>query len=330
MTTPAGAAWRPTASRARLELRARLLGLARGFFAARRVLEVDTPQLVSAPASDATLQPAEVRLGVGGDGGARYFLHTSPEYAMKRLLAAGVGDLYQICHVFRADERGALHNPEFTLIEWYRLDFSLEALMEEVAALVAELLADRAPRLAAEQLRYRDAFRAELGLDPLEAAEADLRSAAVAAGLDPLSAVDCDRDQLLDALMGLRVGPRLGRGRLTFLHRYPASQAALAELDPEDPRVALRFELYVEGIELANGFRELRQEAEQRRRFESDQALRQRRGLPVHPLDEALLAALAAGLPAASGVALGFDRLVMLAAGVTRIDEILAFPIERA
>jgi lysyl-tRNA synthetase class 2 len=328
MTTPAGAEWRPTATRARLELRARLLERARGFFAARGVLEVDTPQLVKAPATDVTLRPAEVHLT--GDGGRVYFLHTSPEHAMKRLLAAGVGDIYQICHVFRGDERGALHNPEFTLIEWYRLGFSLEALMNEVAALVTELLGPRAPPLELEQLPYRDAFRAELGLDPLEAAESALRSAAVAAGLDPQSAAACDRDQLLDVLMALRIGPTLGRGRLTFLHRYPASQAALAELDPEDSRVALRFELYLEGIELANGFRELQHEAEQRRRFLGDQALRQRRGLPVHPLDEALLAALAAGMPAASGVALGFDRLAMLAAEVTRIEEILAFPIERA
>jgi lysyl-tRNA synthetase class 2 len=326
MTMDAASTWRPLADRRTLEGRARLLAATRAFFAERGVLEVDTPQLVNAPVSDVNLQSAEVRLA--GAAGRLHFLHTSPEYAMKRLLAAGSGDIYQICHVFRAAERGPLHNPEFTLIEWYRLGYSMEALIDEVAALVRALLGHSATPV--ERLSYQEAFRHSIGIDPLAAPLEVIRHAAREAGLAQASAADADRDQLLDFLMSVRIGPRLGKGRLSFVHRYPASQAALAELDPDDPRVALRFELYAEGVELANGFRELRGEPEQRRRFVADQEARRRRGLPVHPLDEALLAALAAGLPDVSGVALGFDRLAMLAAGATRIDAVLAFPIERA
>jgi len=304
-----------------------MLAATRAFFATRGVLEVETPQLVNAPVSDVNLHSAEVRLA--GAGRALHFLHTSPEYAMKRLLAAGSGDIYQICHVFRGAERSRLHNPEFTLIEWYRLGFSMEALMDEVAALVAALIG-REPAAPPERIRYQDGFLRTLGIDPLAAPIEALRGAAREAGLAEAAAAASDRDQLLDFLMAVRIGPALGQGRLSFVHHYPASQAALAELDPQDPRVAQRFELYAGGVELANGFRELGSEPEQRRRFVADQALRRGRGLPVHPLDEAFLAALAAGLPAASGVALGFDRLVMLAGGAARIDDVLAFPIERA
>ncbi|MGH8260886.1 MAG: EF-P lysine aminoacylase EpmA, partial [Steroidobacteraceae bacterium] len=274
-------------------------------------------------------------------------LHTSPEYAMKRLLAAGSGDIYQIAHVVRGRERSRLHNPEFTLIEWYRLGFTLEALMSEVDRLVRELLEPRPEPLGSppsplgsERITYRDAFLRELGLDPLTAAFGELEQAASrfgytvsrASARSERSATDggAERDELLDLLMATAVGPRLGQGSLTFVHRYPASQAALAAVSPEDPRVALRFELYCEGVELANGFRELGASDEQRARFEADQAERRRRGLPVPALDERLLAALAAGLPACSGVALGFDRLLMIAVGARHIHAVLPFPTERA
>jgi lysyl-tRNA synthetase class 2 len=265
---------------------------------------------------------------------APHFLHTSPEYAMKRLLAAGSGDIYQICHVVRGFERGALHNPEFTLIEWYRVGVTLEALMQEVERLVRRLLDAAAADYRTEQLSYREAFVRELHLDPFETSLATLEEAARVAGYRapsaPEQAAVDRRDELLELLMGTVVGPRLGRGSLTFLHGYPASQAALARLDARDPRAARRFELYCEGIELANGFHELASAAEQRARFERDRAERGRLGLPAHALDERLLAALAAGLPDCCGVALGFDRLVMLATGARQIDEVLAFPYERA
>jgi elongation factor P--(R)-beta-lysine ligase len=325
-----GVDWRPGASRARLTQRALLLARVREFFAARGVLEVDTPLVVNAPVSDVHIHSATVRLR---DDGPELFLHTSPEYAMKRLLAAGSGDIFQVCHVVRGYERGRLHNPEFTLIEWYRVGFGLERLMDEVDELVRSLLGPAAGPRRTEHLTYREAFRRELGLDPLEASLAELSRAAAPLGLStsPLdNSAASARDELLELLMGARVGPRLGQGAFTFVHGYPASQAALARLDPGDPRTARRFELYGDGIELANGFHELASAAEQRARFSADNAERARRALPVHAPDERLLAALAAGLPDCAGVALGFDRTLMLATAAAHIDEVLTFPTDRA
>ena len=252
---------------------------------------------------------------------------------MKRLLAAGSGDIYQICHVVRGHESGRLHNPEFTLIEWYRVGFSLQQLMDEVEALVKALLGANAPP-ASERISYRDAFLRELGLDPFAASAAALARAAQPLALSGAGASapedgGLSRDELLELLMGAVVGPRLGAGALTFVHGYPASQAALARLDAGDPRVAQRFELYCAGIELANAFHELAAASEQRARFEEDNARRARLGLPAFPLDERLLAALAAGLPDCAGVALGFDRTLMLSVGAAHIEEVLPFPTVR-
>jgi elongation factor P--(R)-beta-lysine ligase len=264
-----------------------------------------------------------------------FFLHTSPEYAMKRLLAAGSGDIYQICHVVRGFERGRFHNAEFTLVEWYRLGFTLDDLMNEVDALVRALLGPVASGHASERITYREAFLRELQLDPFTASLAELGEAAKKSGfagaaIPADSATHPHRDELLDFLMGTMVGPRLGANALTFVHGYPATQAALARLDPQNPRAALRFELYCAGVELANGFHELASATEQRARFNHDIAERRRTGLPAFPPDEFLLAALEAGLPECSGVALGFDRTLMLASGAKTIDEVLPFPTERA
>jgi lysyl-tRNA synthetase class 2 len=332
--TAGGADWRPSAAAARLKARAALLARTRGFFAARGLLEVDTPLVVNAPVSDVHIHSATVQLAHAA--GAPLFLHTSPEYAMKRLLAAGSGDIYQICHVVRGFEQGRLHNPEFTLIEWYRLGVTLDELMDEVAALMRDLLGSPGARRADERLSYRDAFLRELELDPFTATLAELAQAAALIGFREVAAAasaagnEVQRDELLELLMGARVGPRLGHGTLTFVHGYPASQAALARLDTSDPRTARRFELYCDGIELANGFHELINAGEQRARFEQDNSERRRMRLPVHPPDERLLAALAAGLPDCAGVALGFDRALMLAVGASHIDEVLAFPTVRA
>ena len=317
--------WRPSASVAALRRRALSLCATREFFRARRVLEVETPIMVNAPVSDVNIRSISVELT--GDRGTRRHLHTSPEYAMKRLLAAGTGDIFQVCHVFRGAERGRRHNPEFTLIEWYRLGFSLDALMREVADLVRVLLGGDVPL---EFISYREAVRKHAGFDPLDADLATLRGAAQALGYDATRARDAGRDELLDLVMGAQVGPALGASALTFVHRYPASQAALARLDPEDARLALRFELYHHGLELANGYHELADAAEQRRRFACDQQSRAARGLPPVSIDARLLAALESGLPDCAGVALGFDRVLMLAQGASSIDEVLAFPTERA
>ena len=317
--------WRPTATLAALRHRARALRTTREFFAARQVLEVETPAMVNAPVSDVNLGSVSVQVPGRGDP---MFLHTSPEYAMKRLLAAGSGDIYQICRVYRGAERGRQHNPEFTMLEWYRLGFTLEDLMREVADLTRELLGTA--QLPVEFVSYREALQRHAGFDPLDADLAKLQDAARELGLSAEHAVKAGRDELLDLIVGARVGPALGAAALTFLHRYPASQAALARLDAEDPRVALRFELYHHGVELANGYHELASGAEQRQRFAADQKARASRGMPTFTLDAKLLAALDAGLPDCAGVALGFDRVLMLATGASSIDDVLAFPVERA
>jgi lysyl-tRNA synthetase class 2 len=323
---PAREEWRPTSSLRGLRRRAQLLARTRRFFAARGVLEVDTPLLIRRAVTDVHLHSAEVQLP---GTHTPLYLQTSPEYAMKRLLAAGSGDIYQIAHAVRGQEHSRWHNAEFTLVEWYRLGWSLHALMEEVAQLATTLLGEAAPTRT-EFVSYDEAFLRVLGCSALTASVDELRERARAGGLDVALASDCTRDELLDWLMATRIGPHLGTDSLCLLHRYPASQAALARLDPQDARVALRFELYCRGVELANGFEELGDAAEQRARFEADQHERQRRGLPVPEIDTALLAALQAGLPPCAGVALGFDRVLMLALGARSIEEVLPFPTERA
>jgi len=317
--------WRPTAALATLRRRAAALDTTREFFRQRGVLEVETPAMINSPVSDVNI--GSVRVEMPGGDGRPLFLHTSPEYAMKRLLAAGSGDIYQVCHVFRGAERGRQHNPEFTMLEWYRLGFSLEQLMDEVADLVLALLGRELP---VEKISYREAVHRHAGFDPLDASDDVLRHAAGELGLESTRARDAGRDELLDLVVGARVGPALGASGLTFVHRYPASQAALARLDSADPRLALRFELYHRGIELANGYHELTDAAEQRMRFGNDLELRKARSRPAFSIDQFLLAALEAGLPDCAGVALGFDRVLMLAVGAATIDEVLAFPTERA
>ncbi len=288
-------------------------------------MEVQTPVLSSATVTDVHL--ASLQTNIAGRG--RFFLQTSPEYAMKRLLAAGSGDIYQIARAFRDGERGTLHNPEFTLIEWYRVGFDAAALMADAAALLMSLLEEL--RLGeAEHLSYRQAFLDQAGIDPLTATVPVLLDCLQAHGVPLPAQPPTERDLCLDLLMSMVVGPKLGAGRLTFVHSYPATQAALARLDARDPRVAARFEIYLKGIELANGFHELADAGEQRRRFERDVDLRRARGLQTAPIDERLLAALAAGLPDCSGVAVGFDRVAMIAAGARSLDAVLAFPVERS
>jgi len=317
--------WRPTAALETLRLRARLLGEVRAFFAARAVLEVDTPLLVQCAVSDPQLHSAQVRLpGHAGD----LFLITSPEYAMKRLLAAGSGDIYQMSHVFRGEEAGRLHNAEFMLVEWYRRGYTLAALMHETAQLAGQLLA--LPDCTPELLSYAQAFERHVGVDPLRLDEAAARALALAHGLDAGAATRFSQPELLDWLMGSVIGPQLGHERLCCLHHYPAAQASLARLDPADPRLALRFELYFQGVELANGFEELADAREQRTRFQADRRERQARARPAHAADERLLAALQAGLPAVAGVALGFDRLLLLRTGARELAAVMAFALERA
>ncbi len=253
---------------------------------------------------------------------------------MKRLLAAGSGAIYQLCKVFRDGEAGRLHNPEFTMLEWYQPDCDHHALMEMLSALVRDALADYTPLADTEKLSYREAFLRYTGIDPFAASTADMiawaEERATHAGRPPQSLDSSDIDGWRDLVLTHGVEPHLGRGRLTFLYDYPASQAALARVRDGSPALAERFELYLEGIELANGFNELTDPREQARRFDGDLARRRASGLAPVPRDEFLLAALTHGLPASAGVALGIDRLVMLAAGERDIGAVMSFPLARA
>jgi lysyl-tRNA synthetase class 2 len=319
--------WRPSATRETLAARAALLARARGFLAACGALEVETPALSVGAAPD----PHLASLAVDAPGGARY-LHTSPEFPLKRLLAAGYGDCFAFQKVWRGGEVGARHQPEFTMLEWYRVGWDHHRLMDEVAALIGELLAPRLALAAPEVITYRAAFEDALGIDPHAAPLLALDALVAGAGFD--AQMDLDRDAKLDLLASHLVYPRLGRGRVTLLTDFPASQCALARVRPasapgEHP-VAERFEAFVEGIELANGYHELADGAEQRARFAQAAAQRVARGLPAMPVDERFLAALDHGLPDCAGVALGFDRLVMLALGARSLDEVVAFPWTRA
>jgi lysyl-tRNA synthetase class 2 len=302
-----------------------MLTRARAFFEHRGVLEVETPILSAAAVSDPQIESLATQ--IAGLPGRRY-LCPSPEYAMKRLLAAGSGDIYQICKVFRDAERGRWHNPEFTMIEWYRVGLDDTALMNEVEALIGVLLAPARTLGAAERLSYSDALRRHAGVDAFDSTEEQLLAAARRHGIH--CDAQLDRDAKLDLLMGLIVGPRLGLGDPCFVCDYPATQAALARLKPGVPRVAARFELYLDGLELANGYHELAQPEEQRARFTHDLALRGMRGQVQPPLDENFLAAITSGLPDCAGVALGFDRLVAIALGADKLADAMAFNIENA
>ncbi len=314
--------WKPTASIATLELRAAMLRAAREYFVATRALEVETPALSAAAVSDVHLASVTARAC-----NQACFLHTSPEYAMKRLLAAGCGDIWQICKVYRDDESGRWHNPEFTLIEWYRVGIDHHSLMSDVERLIGAMLPPAKQFDRAERLSYREAVQLHAGVDAFVDPTAVLVARLESAGIEVPRNMGDERDACLDLIMSTLVGPALGRERLTFIYDYPASQAALAKV--RGP-VASRFEAYLDGIELANGFHELADADEQRARFEQDQRERAKRGLPVNPGDERFLAALEHGLPECSGVALGFDRLVMCATDARHLDEVLTFPFERA
>ncbi len=303
--------WRPAAGIGVLKRRAELLAAIRAFFAGRGVMEVETPCLAAFPTPEPHIEAFEVE--------GRY-LQSSPEFAMKRLLAAGSGPIYQISRAFRRGEVGRFHNPEFTLLEWYRPGFDHLALMREVDDLLQHTLA----LPPADDLTYREAFLEALDLDPLSCPTEDLAAAARALGLQ---GEGWGRDELLDVLMSHRVGPGLGWERPVFLYRYPASQAAYARRRGE---VAERFELYIKGVEIANGFHEVTEAREQRKRFDEEQARRRALGREAVPVDERLLAALEAGLPPCAGVALGIDRLLMAALDLPTLHEAMAFPWERA
>ena len=323
---------------ARNRIRAAMLG----WFAQAGFVEVDAAALQVSPGNEAHLH-AFATNAIGNDGvGHPRYLHTSPEFAMKKLLAAGETRIFSLSHVFRNRERGPLHSPEFTMAEWYRAGEGYTSVMDDCVALIrlaASLAGGQAlrfrgrdcdPRAAPDRLSVAEAFRRHAGIDLLATVDAAgapnaarLAAQMQAAGLR--AAADDTWSDMLSRILVDRVEPHLGQGRITILDRYPAAEAALARRAADDPRVAERFEIYACGVELANGFGELTGPAEQRRRFEAEMDEKQRVHCERYPLDEDFLAAVAQ-MPEASGVAMGFDRLVMLAAGAARIEDVMWVP----
>ncbi|KFK92540.1 MULTISPECIES: elongation factor P--(R)-beta-lysine ligase [unclassified Serratia (in: enterobacteria)] len=321
------ASWQPSAPIANLLKRAALLAEIRRFFADRGVLEVETPTMSQATVTDIHLFPFQTRfVGPGAAEGVTLYMMTSPEYHMKRLLAAGSGPIYQLGRSFRNEEAGRHHNPEFSMLEWYRPHYDMYRLMNEVDDLLQQVLDCE----SAETLSYQQAFLRHLDIDPLSAEKPQLREAAAKLDLSNIADTEEDRDTLLQLLFTVGVEPHIGRDKPAFVYHFPASQASLAEISTEDHRVAERFEVYFKGLELANGFRELTDGSEQRQRFEQDNRKRAVRGLPQHPIDNNLLDALQHGMPECAGVALGVDRLVMLALAAESLSEVIAFPVDRA
>lgn len=321
------ASWQPSAPVANLLKRARIIAAIRRFFADRGVLEIETPVMSQATGTDVHLVPFQTRYsGPGMAQGTTLYMMTSPEYHMKRLLAAGSGPIYQLCHSFRNEESGRYHNPEFTMLEWYRPHYDMYRLINEVNDLLQQILVCE----SAEIISYQQIFLRHLAVDPLSVECNQLREIAARLHLGNLADVEEDRDALLQMLFTFGIEPHIGVEKPIFVYHFPATQASLARISLEDSRVAERFEVYFKGIELANGFHELTDSAEQRKRFEKENSKRMSLQLPPHPIDENLLAALAAGMPDSSGVALGIDRLIMLALGAENIGEVMAFTVDRA
>ncbi|AMO67435.1 lysyl-tRNA synthetase, class II [gamma proteobacterium BDW918] len=313
--------WRPSADITALGRRAQLLSEIRQFFAARGVLEVDTPLLASAPVTDPNIEAITAQ-SPSGEG--QMYLQTSPEFAMKRLLAAGSGPIYQICKAFRRGERGRRHNPEFTMLEWYRPGMSLDALIDEVVAVIT--LASGSVDVAL--LTYQKVFELHCHLNPHTASLAELKVCArrhLDLGFD-----SDDRDLWLQLLMSLVVEPALDPAQISIVYDFPETQAALAKIavNGDGHPVARRFEAFFAGMELANGYDELRDANELVRRIGDDHRRRGLSGQDLPPIDRYLLKAMPC-LPECTGVAIGFDRLVMIACKAERIDQVIAFPLER-
>lgn len=320
--------WRPSASLNVIKKRAELLQQVRAFFHARGVMEVETPIMSAAANTDPQINSfATYYNGPLAQADGQVFLHTSPEFAMKRLLAAGSGAIYQLCKVFRNSEAGRKHNPEFTMLEWYQPGYDHHALMDEVEILFRELLPEQTQQV--QRLSYHQAFTEHAGFDPLSAEIGVLLDCARQNGLAEIVGLDKqDRDAWLDLLMDQVIMPKLTG--MVFIYEYPSSQASLARIKAEDSRVAERFECFINGLELANGFHELADAGEQQQRFMADNKKRAADGKAIMPVDNRLINALQQGLPACAGVAVGVDRLLMLSVGASSISEVLAFPIDRA
>ncbi|VFP80561.1 elongation factor P--(R)-beta-lysine ligase [Candidatus Erwinia haradaeae] len=321
--------WRPSASLVNLFHRAKIIAKIRRFFYEREILEVETPAMSQSTVTDINISSFETFFFQPEDlhhtDGLKLWLITSPEYHMKRLLAAGSGPIYQLCRSFRNQECGRYHNPEFTILEWYQPNYDIYRLMNEVNELLQTILYYP----IAETCSYQEAFLRYLALDPLTADNSQLRIAAEKLGLKNLTENEKNRDTILQLLFINGIEKEISAERPVFIYHFPATQAALAVLSKEDNRVAERFEVYFQGIELANGFCELTDADEQRQRFEKDNYVRHSSGLSQKPIDTYFLGALTQGMPESSGVALGVDRLVMLALKADKLSDVIAFSVDR-
>ena len=324
--------WQPTASIEMLKTRARLLSKLRAFFAEKNIIEVQTPVLSHAGNTEPSIETFVTQQNENSKYPVQpSFLNTSPEFAMKRLLAADCGSIYQIASVFRQGEQSKKHNPEFTLLEWYRVNFDHHALMGEVNALLRYIAEDFISLERSHFYTYQDAMIKFADVDPYTASNEELKAATEKAGIDVIGMDDTSsRDSWLDLLMCQVVEKNMPENCPVFIYDYPASQAALAKIRKGSPDVAERFELYINGMELANGFHELQDADEQAGRFKNEQLLRKEKGLPGIPADAQLIAALKHGLPDCAGVAIGLDRLLMVLTGVEHINDVLTFPFDRA
>jgi len=316
--------WKAVSDIENMQKRARMLQSIRAFFAERNVLEVDTPVLSTAAITDLHIESFATSTSPA------FYLQTSPEYPMKRLLASGYPSIYQICKVYRKEEQGSVHNPEFTMLEWYRLGFDYQQLMSEVSELLMLLSAQNDRPIGCEKITYQQAFIKAVGIDPLVASVPELKVCCQQYQIDiPQGMSDSSIDEWLDWILTQAVAPAFSKKCFTILCDYPASQCALATVNVEK-NIAERFEVFYGELELANGFNELTDATEQRKRFQVDNKKRLANGLEVMQLDENFLAALESGLPDCAGVAIGLDRLLMVLTGKSTISEVLAFPVDRA
>lgn len=321
------AVWRPGAQVGVLRARAAMLADIRDFFSTVGVLEVETPLACLAAGTDPAIDPLIARYtGPLYPQGVDLYLQTSPEFAMKRLLASGSGPIYQICKAFRDGEAGRLHNPEFSILEWYRPGYTVAEMMTEVAAVLRCAL--QRDGLETETQSYAGLFAAHLGIDVFVVDAESLRQVAVRHHLSGAEGLRLDRDGWLDLLMSHLIQPALGPDRLCFVTDYPASQAALARRNP-DRLTAARFEAFLDGVELANGFDELTDAEEQAARFDAENSERRARGKRPVTVDRQLLAAMRTGLPDCCGVAVGLDRLLMLRQGLDDLDATMSFSLRR-
>lgn len=318
--------WQPTAAIETLKQRAAVLSKIRQFFSERGVLEVETPQFSHAIGTDPHLHYFTTDFSLpGGTKQSTLYCQTSPEFAMKRLLAAGSGSIYQICKAYRNGEVGKIHNPEFTMLEWYRIGFNHHDLMQEMGALLQCVL-NCAP---ATYCSYQSLFEEHFQFNPHTVSIAEIKEKTAHLDLEKTLVENFDKDTWLQYLLATFVEPSLGFSAPVFLYDFPASQAALARLSNTEIPVAERFEVYINGVELANGFHELSDATEQQRRFEHDLQMRQKNNYPLPPIDKNFLAALSY-LPDCAGVALGIDRLVMVATHKNHLEEVIAFPFAKA